>query len=150
MTLQGKYGVDTIPSGQVGKQLERIKAGRKFTRKAAPWESWNPGTSQWLRRDLFFFIYLEGLTIEPVGKQCVISAKETDSICIADENHIEVYGSDKTYRKFETAVRKWIDFGAPRRDAYLVEVWPPSASKKRPENGWLMQRNHSHFIFRLI
>ena len=159
MTLQGKYGVDTLPPKQAENRLERIKAGSRPARKAAPWESWNPGSRQWLRRDLFFFTYLEGLTVdpvgrqrllgEPVGKQYVLASKETDGVCIADENQVEVYGPDDTYRRFGTAVRKWVELGAPRRDAYRVEIWPRNITKKRPKTGWLVQRNHSQLIFRL-
>ena len=74
---------------------------------------------------------------------------EVDSFCIPTEEHLEVYGSDDGYLKMREVIGKWLTLGAPRRDAYRIEVWPKSASKRCPKDGWLIQREHSNLIFRL-
>jgi len=149
MVLQGKYGISAPSPREAKKRLDRIKAGRKPIKKPAPWICWHPRMRYWMSRELLFFANLEGMSLETTGKQYILSCKDTESVCITDDDNIEVYGSEESYLAFEAIARKWINLGAPRRNSYLVEVWPKQAVKRKPKNGWLIQRNHSQLIFRL-
>jgi protein-L-isoaspartate(D-aspartate) O-methyltransferase len=156
MTLQGRYGTEhgtgSVTAQQVEEQLEGIKAGRKQQLKYAPWRSWP--FRRWLRQDLLFFAYLEGLSVEPTKPEVedleyILRSKDSESICVTGEEQIELYSGDESYRVFTEITRKWIELGAPKRDSYLLEVWPKGVEKRPPKNGWLVQREHSQLIFRL-
>ncbi len=151
MVLQGKYGMEVVLPDVAKERLTRARADRKAHKKTAPWICWNPGIRRWTALELLFFTTLEGMFVEPALSHCILSYKDSESICITDtgEEHIEVYGGEETYRAFEDVARKWIELGAPRRIAYRMEVWPKQAKKRKPKNGWLMQRVHSQLIFRL-
>ncbi len=149
MELRGKYGMEVVLPEVAKERLTRARADRKPRKKTAPWICWNPGMRRWMGRGLLFFVTLEGMFVEPAGRQYILSCRDSESICITDEEHIEVYGGEETYRAFEEVARKWIEVGAPRRSAYRMEVWPKQVEKQRPKNGWLVQRAHSQLIFRL-
>jgi hypothetical protein len=94
------------------------------------------------------------MSVEPVkaefeGMKYVLRSKDSESICVTGEEQIEVYGGDESYRVFTEITRKWIESGVPKRDSYLVEVWPKGVTKRAPKNGWLVQREHSQLIFQL-
>jgi hypothetical protein len=95
------------------------------------------------------------MSVEPVkaefeGMKYVLSIKDSESICVTGEEQIELYGGDESYRVFTEITRKWIESGVPKRDSYLVEVWPKGVTKRAPKNGWLVQREHSQLIFQLV
>lgn len=148
MVLQGKYGVAAASKKEAEKRLHAIKAGRKPRKKHAPWICWNPGMRRWMRREFLFFASLEGISLEPAGQEYIITCKDTDGICITGDEYIEVYGSEDSYRAFEKIAQKWIELGAPRRTNYLIEVWPKDVRKRKPKDGWILQRNYSQLIFR--
>jgi hypothetical protein len=142
MTLQGKYGTEhgtgSVTAQQVEKRLEGKKAGRRPQRKYAPWRSWL--LKRWWRQDLVFFAYLEGMSVEPTkpeveDSEYVLHSGDSESICITGEEQIELYGGDESYRVFTEITRKWIELGVPKRDSYLMEVWPKGVTKRAPKNG---------------
>jgi protein-L-isoaspartate(D-aspartate) O-methyltransferase len=151
MMLRGKYGMElnATPSA-IENRITDLAAGRKPVRKSPPWQCWNPGMRNELRRDLIFFAYLEGMSIElMMNQQYVLSNGSAESICITTDEHIEVYGCDTSYYTFESIAQKWLALGAPRRYDYRLEAWPKQPTKRKPKNGWLAQRDHSQLIFRL-
>ena len=149
MVLQGKYGREAVLSAVARDRLARARAGRKPHKQIAPWICRHPGMRRWMWQELLFFAMLEGMDVEPAGHRHILSCKGSESTCITDDGHLEVYGGEEAYRVFEGVVRKWIELGAPRRDAYCMEVWPKQIGKSAPEEGWLVQRDHSQMIFRL-
>lgn len=149
ITLQGKYGTALLSPQQVDERLQRLKAGRKPHRMPMAWRCWQPSMGPWLTHELLFFAYLDGMSIEPIGQHLVLRWGEGDSFCIPTEEDLLIYGTDDVYRKLREVMRKWLDLGAPRRDAFLIEVWPRSAAKRKPKDGWLVPRNHTQLIFRL-
>jgi hypothetical protein len=109
----------------------------------------HPQARTFRRGDLLFMAYLEGMSIEPAGKCIIVSSPSSEGVCVADDEHIEVYGCDDIYAAFEAVTQRWIELGAPGRRQYRLEVWPRSVSKLEPKGGWLVQRGHSQLVFRL-
>ena len=149
MTLQGPYGTALLSPRQGDERLQRLKAGRKPHRMSMAWQCWHATMGQWLTHNLLFFAYLEGMSIEPIGQHLLIRWGQDDGFCIPTEEHLEVYGSDDGYHKLREVIRKWLTLGAPRRDAYQLEVWPRETAKRTPKHGWLVLREHCQLIFRL-
>ena len=147
MTMMGRYGAAPISSIEVEKRLEQVIAGRKPRRESMPWRCWSQH-GWWVTQSLMFFAYLEGMSIEPIGQRLAIRWGASDGVCIPTDEHLEVYGSDDGYRKLCEVIQKWLELGAPKRDAYRIEAWPKSVVKRAPKNGWLVQREHSQLMFR--
>jgi protein-L-isoaspartate(D-aspartate) O-methyltransferase len=150
MTLQGKYGAAVVQSS-AEERLDVIKAGRRPRSKAVPLAKVcpDPNFRRWVLDHLVFFTYLEGMSIERVGMRYALRSKGSESVCVTDHEKTEIYGSDAAYETLEEIARKWVQLGAPWRTHYLVEVWPLNVSKRKPKNGWLVQREHTQLIFRL-
>lgn len=102
-----------------------------------------------MRRDLAFFAHLEGLRVESLGNQFVLSAPDTKGLCVLDNTHINVIDGTECYRLYEKIQDKWLHLGAPKRLQYRVEVWPLAVQKRQPRDGWLTRRAHCQLIFRL-
>ncbi len=147
MLLQGEYGTSPVSAKQMDKRLQDLKAGRKPRRKTMLWHCW-ARQGPWRTQDLFFFAYLEGLSIERIGRHYVMRYGEENGFCIPTKDQLEIYGSETCYRTLMEIIRKWLDFWAPRRDTYQMEVWPKEVRKRPPKRGWLVQREHSQVIFR--
>ena len=150
MMLQGRYGTEVVrPS--VEERLNVIKAERQSCAKPAPWRRLllPSNARKWMLDNLVFFAYLEGMSIERIGERYALRSKDSESVCVTDDEQIEIYGSDDVYQALEEITCKWIRLGAPWRTSYLVEVWPLHISKRKPKNGWLVRRQYTQLIFRL-
>ena len=62
---------------------------------------------------------------------------------------VVVLDGEAAYEALELASKRWLDLGAPKRHEYEFEVWSKQYLKRRPKNGWLVQRDHSQLVFRL-
>ena len=102
-----------------------------------------------MRRDLAFFAHLEGLRVETLERQFVLSSRETRDICVLEETHVSAIGGSECYGLYKRVEEKWLHLGAPTRMQYRVEVWPVGVRKRAPVNGWLTHRTHSQLLFRL-
>ncbi len=146
MVLLGAHGYPVANSSESADQAK--EGGRRITR-LAPWISWPPGGNVWRLRDLLFLAYLEGMRVKQVGREFVLSCPESGSICVTAEGYVKVLEGEDAYEALELASKRWLELGAPKRSDYRVEVWSKQHSKRRPKNGWLVQRDHSQLIFRL-
>ena len=134
--------------GVPSKSADKANEGGRRSKRLAPWISWHPMPNVYRARDILFLAYLEGMRVEQVDGEFVLSCAEGDGVCVTAEEHVEVFGGDGAYDALEAASRRWLKLGAPSRRDYRLEVWPKRVTKRRPKNGWLVQRNHSQLIFR--
>ena len=148
IAFRGKHG-RVLDAQAQERCLERARSGRRRRNRSAPWVCLHPRSRGFRIGDLLFFADLEGLSVEQVGDRFVVSAPELDGACVADGETVAVYGDEAVYQAFELANRRWLEAGAPSIGDYRFEVWPKGASKSRPKNGWLVQREHSQLLFRL-
>ena len=152
--LQGKYssGIARLDKKQ---RLENIRAGRKSRYKPVPWgNSSTPlaglNRSLWVDPHFVFFARLEGMSVEYLGNdQFALYKGDQENVCVTNRDQIEICGSDDTYQALKEISQKWTDLGTPSMTQYLVEVWPLDVPKRKPKNGWLVQRQHTQLIFRL-
>ena len=150
MTLQGKYGAEVVQPS-IEEQLKVITDGRRPRAKPTPWGRLGFPENFWKWRliDVVFFAHLEGMSIKRIGEQYALGHKGWESACVTNDEHIDLYGDGDAYQALEEITRKWIRLGAPGRHSYCVEVWPLHIPKRKPKNGWLVQRQYTQLIFRL-
>ena len=147
MLFTGRHG--SPPTASQAQQRLDEHAGAKVRKRRAVWAVL-PGQGDFaMRRDLAFFAHLEGLRVESLGNQFVLSAPDTKGLCVLDNTHIDVIDGTECYRLYEKIQDKWLHLGAPKRLQYRVEVWPLAVKKRQPRNGWLTRRSHCQLIFRL-
>ena len=147
MLFTGRHG--SPPTASQAQQRLDEHAGAKVRKRRAVWAVL-PGQGDFaMRRDLAFFAHLEGLRVESLGNQFVLSAPDTKGLCVLDNTHINVIDGTECYRLYEKIQDKWLHLGAPKRLQYRVEVWPLAVKKRQPRDGWLTRRSHCQLIFRL-
>lgn len=146
--FRGRYGRESDSPEKIEERLSQGRAGRRRRRRLAPWICMHRQAKAFRIGDLLMMAYLEGMTVEQLGNRLVISSPSSNGVCIADEDHIDVYGHDDAYEAFEAVAQQWLDRGAPARSEYRIEVWPKGVRKFKPKDGWLVQRDHSQLIFR--
>jgi len=150
MALQGEFGTHAAQH-EVGDRLERLTAGRKARTQPATWAYLGlPERSlRYLLGELALFCQLEGLHVELVGSRHAMVDPDTGDACVIDADGVEAFGGDGALERLRASTRRWIELGAPRRDCYRVEAWPPEVTKRAPGDGWLLRRRHTQLIFRL-
>ena len=143
MLFTGRHG--SPPTASQAQQRLDEHAGAKVRKRRAVWAIFSGQGNIAMRRDLAFFAHLEGLCVESLGNQFVLSAPDTKGLCVLDNTHINVIDGTECYRLYEKIQDKWLHLGAPKRLQYRVEVWPLAVKK----DGWLTRRSHCQLIFRL-
>ncbi len=128
---------------------QQSRGHAKARKHLAPWACVQPGARRFYRDMLMMMAHLEGMSVTYSDKAAHVASQHSDGTCRAEESHVEVRGDSSTYEELLSVTERWLSLGAPGPGLFRVEVWPSSARKRKPKDGWLVRREHCQIIFRL-